>query len=447
MAAQIKTFGCRLNAWESEVIRRHLSDQPADNHNTINNDSNSDNDSIVVVNTCAVTKQAEKQARTWIRKTRRSNPHAKIIVTGCAAQINPSDWGGMGEVNAVIGNQEKLQSKTWQNIHRTIHADVRDTQVLVSDIMQARAIAPHLLSGFDHHSRAFMQIQQGCDHRCTFCIIPYGRGGNRSLPADDIITHCQHMTDQGINEIVLTGVDICSWGRDLADPASPPVLGELVRQILKQVPALPRLRLSSLDPAAMDEVLLDVLASEPRLMPHLHLSLQHGDGLMLKRMKRRHTPEAVADLVKRVRALRPDVVFGADVITGFPTETATAHGRSCAHIAECDISWVHVFPFSPREGTPAARMPQLPPHVIKQRAREMRALADTQARRQRVRMLGCEDEVVMEAGGIAHSRGFARLRVRPATPTSLIAGKLYPVRIARQLPQDNSDTLEAVALA
>ncbi|MCG8622738.1 MAG: tRNA (N(6)-L-threonylcarbamoyladenosine(37)-C(2))-methylthiotransferase MtaB [Proteobacteria bacterium] len=445
---QVKTFGCRLNAWESEVIRRHLSDQATPPANTHHNNHNHNN--IVVVNTCAVTKQAEKQARQWIRKTRRSNPHAKIIVTGCAAQINPSDWGGMGEVNAVIGNQEKLQSETWQKIHHTIHGaihaegDARDTQVLVSDIMQARAIAPHLLSGFDHHSRAFMQIQQGCDHRCTFCIIPYGRGGNRSLSADDIITHCQHMTDQGINEIVLTGVDICSWGRDLAGT---PALGELVGRILKEVPRLPRLRLSSLDPAAMDEVLLEVLASEARLMPHLHLSLQHGDGLMLKRMKRRHTPEGVKDLVKRVRTLRPDVVFGADVIAGFPTETASAHQRSCAHMAECDISWVHVFPFSPREGTPAARMPQLPPHVIKQRASEMRALAHSQAMRQRVRMLGCADEVVMEAGGIAHSRGFARLRVRPASPTSLIAGKVYPVRIAHQLPADDSDTLEAVALA
>jgi len=427
---RLETFGCRLNIWESEVIRRHTQAAGLEN--------------AVVINTCAVTAEAEKQARQAIRKARRADPDARIIVTGCAAQISPETWRSMPEVDAVLGNHEKLDPVIW---HRLARSNSADLPSLVGDIMEVRDVAPHLLEGFDHHTRAFLQIQQGCDHRCTFCIIPFGRGNSRSVPMAKIIDQVAELADGGTAEIVLTGVDITSWGQDLADQ---PSLGRLVRNILHQVPQLQRLRLSSIDPAEIDRELLDVLGDDPRLMPHLHLSVQHGDDLILKRMKRRHGREDVLALAAEARRARPDVIFGADLIAGFPTEDAAAHEASLDLIERAGLTWLHVFPFSPREGTPAARMPQHPGDVIRARAASLRAKAEGQERAFLESCIGARDDVLMEAGGIGHTRQFARARItiaglpaprvtgagiigagRPADlpVPGLVAGQVYPVRI------------------
>jgi threonylcarbamoyladenosine tRNA methylthiotransferase MtaB len=408
--AKIETFGCRLNSWESEVIREHTS-QPGF-------------DQMVIINTCAVTAEAERQARQMIRKTRRQRPDAKIIVTGCAAQINPASWQDMDEVDAVIGNHEKLNADHWRKL-ATTNSDTLPS--LIGDIMTVREVAPHMLGGFDHHSRAFVQIQQGCDHRCTFCIIPYGRGVSRSVPTPQVVAQIRQLVENGVQEVVLTGVDMSSWGRDLAsDDGTAPVLGQLVGAILRAVPELPRLRLSSLDPAEVDMDLRRLIGEEARLMPHLHLSVQHGDALILKRMKRRHSPENLIQLVDDLRQRRPDVVFGGDIISGFPTEDDAAHHRSMDLIEALDISWLHVFPYSAREGTPAAKMPAVAATIIRERAAAFRQLANRQAQRQMDRMIGQNDEVVMETGGVAHTRQFGKVKM---LNTSLKAGQLYPVRI------------------
>jgi threonylcarbamoyladenosine tRNA methylthiotransferase MtaB len=408
--AKIETFGCRLNSWESEVIREHTS-QPGF-------------DQMVIINTCAVTAEAERQARQMIRKTRRQRPDAKIIVTGCAAQINPASWQDMDEVDAVIGNHEKLNADHWRKL-ATTNSDTLPS--LIGDIMTVREVAPHMLGGFDHHSRAFVQIQQGCDHRCTFCIIPYGRGVSRSVPTPQVVAQIRQLVENGVQEVVLTGVDMSSWGRDLAsDDGTVPVLGQLVGAILRAVPELPRLRLSSLDPAEVDMDLRRLIGEEARLMPHLHLSVQHGDALILKRMKRRHSPEDLIQLVDDLRQRRPDVVFGGDIISGFPTEDDAAHHRSMDLIEALDISWLHVFPYSAREGTPAAKMPAVAATIIRERAAAFRQLANRQAQRQMDRMIGQNDEVVMETGGVAHTRQFGKVKM---LNTSLKAGQLYPVRI------------------
>ena len=408
--AKIETFGCRLNSWESEVIREHTS-QPGF-------------DQMVIINTCAVTAEAERQARQMIRKTRRQRPDAKIIVTGCAAQINPASWQDMDEVDAVIGNHEKLNADHWRKL-ATTNSDTLPS--LIGDIMTVREVAPHMLGGFDHHSRAFVQIQQGCDHRCTFCIIPYGRGVSRSVPTPQVVAQIRQLVENGVQEVVLTGVDMSSWGRDLAsDDGTAPVLGQLVGAILRAVPELPRLRLSSLDPAEVDMHLRRLIGEEARLMPHLHLSVQHGDALILKRMKRRHSPEDLIQLVDDLRQRRPDVVFGGDIISGFPTEDDAAHHRSMDLIEALDISWLHVFPYSAREGTPAAKMPAVAATIIRERAAAFRQLANRQAQRQMDRMIGQNDEVVMETGGVAHTRQFGKVKM---LNTSLKAGQLYPVRI------------------
>ena len=416
--AKVENFGCRLNAWESEVIRNHTA-APAFAR-------------MVVVNTCAVTAEAERQARQLIRKTRRQNPEAQIVVTGCAAQIDPRSWQAMDEVDAVMGNHEKLGAENWQALAASNSGDLPSR---VGDIMQVREVAPHLLSGFDHHSRAFLQIQQGCDHRCSFCIIPYGRGVSRSVSLADTIAQIEMLVAHGVQEVVLTGVDISSWGYDLGgddlgEGDTPPRLGQLVKAILQAVPLLPRLRLSSLDPADIDADLRDAFGGEERLMPHAHLSIQHGDGLMLKRMKRRHSPDDVKDLVEDLRARRRDIVFGGDIIAGFPTETDAAHQRSLDFIESLNISWLHIFPFSPRNGTPAARMPQVSGGVIRARAGEFRQLGAALAQRQLESMVGCADEVVLESGGIAHTRQFAKV-VLGAGEARLTAGARYPVRILR----------------
>lgn len=405
-AATIKTFGCRLNIWESEVMARHLEAAALKD--------------AVVINTCAVTAEAEKQARQMIRKIRREDPDKRIVVTGCAAQIDPSAWQGMPEVDAVIGNHDKLDAATWARL-----AGNNDDQwpSLVSDIMAVEDVAPHLLEGFDGHTRAFLQIQQGCDHRCTFCIIPYGRGQNRSVPMEVIIRQVETLADHGVAEVVLTGVDVASWGGDL-DGA--PRLGQLVRRLLRQAPSLKRLRMSSIDPAAIDEDLLLALAEDQRLMPHLHLSVQHGDDLILKRMKRRHLRGDVLALVERVRDVRPETVFGADLIAGFPTEDDAAHHNSLKLIAEAGLTWLHVFPYSPRDGTPAARMPQHSASVIKSRAADLRQAAKDAEHAFLQTRLGQTEEVLLETGGVGHTAQFAKARL---ISEGAQAGQIYPVRV------------------
>ena len=409
-AMQVQSFGCRLNIWESEVIRRHGGEAGLEG--------------TVVVNTCAVTAEAERQARQAVRRQRRERPDARIVVTGCAAQIDPGSWQAMEEVDAVIGNHEKLQPETWRNL---AGRNAGDTMVAVGDIMAVRETAPHMLEGFDNHTRAFLQIQQGCDHRCTFCVIPYGRGNNRSVPAGEVVGQVRRLVAAGTAEVVLTGVDIASWGPDLGEAdGARPRLGQLVRRILADVPELKRLRLSSIDPAAVDDDLLSAYADDHRLMPHMHLSVQHGDDLILKRMKRRHSSADVLELVAGVRRLRPDTVFGADLIAGFPTETDEAHRATLDLVDKAELTWLHVFPYSPREGTPAARMPQLPGAVIRGRAAALRQAAERRQRAFLSTRLGRTDEVLMETGGIGHSSQFAKVRLEGGDP--LRPGAVAPVR-------------------
>ena len=390
--ATVQSFGCRLNIWESEVISRH--GEEAGLADTI------------IINTCAVTAEAEKQARQAVRRQRRDHPDSRIVVTGCAAQIDPASWQAMAEVDAVIGNYEKLQPYTWQKLAAR---NTPDTMMAVGDIMTVRDVAPHLLEGFDHHTRAFLQVQQGCDHRCTFCIIPYGRGNSRSVPAADIISQTRQLAEAGIAEVVLTGVDITSWGGDLNGT---PKLGGLVRQLLDQVPQLQRLRLSSVDPAEADDDLLTALADDHRLMPHLHLSVQHGHDLILKRMKRRHSATDVLDLVREVRQIRPDTVFGADLIAGFPTETEDAHNATRQMIHRAGITYLHVFPFSPRTGTPAARMRQIDGDTIRRRARELREDGTVRMQQFLDNAVGSLDQMLVEGGNSGHGRNYAKMRLQ-----------------------------------
>lgn len=403
---KIQSFGCRLNIWESEVIARH-------------GEAAGLRDAIIV-NTCAVTAEAEKQARQAVRRQRRDHPDKTIVVTGCAAQIDPASWQNMAEVDAVIGNHEKLLPETWRDL---AGRNAPETMMAVGDIMAVKETAPHLLEGFDARTRAFLQVQQGCDHRCTFCIIPYGRGNSRSVSLNGIVEQVARLADNGIAEVVLTGVDITSWGADLDDQ---PSLGQLVRAILQRVPGLQRLRLSSIDPAEIDTDLICALAEDERLMPHLHLSVQHGDDLMLKRMKRRHLAADVLSLVEAVLEARPDCVFGADLIAGFPTEDDAAHQATLDLIDAAGLIWLHVFPYSPREGTPAARMPQVDGRLIRDRAAALRALASRRQQDFLSGLVGETDQVLMETGGIGHTRQFARVRV---DDVAAAAGQVYPVRL------------------
>ncbi len=375
-ANQVITFGCRLNVYESQAIK-DLSYQAGLS-------------GAIIVNTCAVTAEAERQARQAIRKLRRKNPQADIIVTGCSAQMNPSQYADMPEVSRVIGNQEKMQLGTYQSLK-----DPDDqSRVLVNDIMSVRETASHLVAGFEGKARAFVQIQNGCNHRCTFCTIPYGRGNSRSVPLGEIVTQVQMLMASGYQEVVMTGVDITDYGGDL--PGSP-TLGQIIRRLLALVPDLKRLRLSSLDPVEIDEDLWRLIAEEPRLMPHLHLSLQAGDDLILKRMKRRHLRQDAIDFCKRARQLRPEVVFGADLIAGFPTETDQMFENTYKIIDECDLSFLHVFPYSPRPGTPASRMPQVPRMIIKQRAALLRQRGEQAVQALLQRWIGKTVDVVVES--------------------------------------------------
>ncbi len=385
----IITFGCRLNAYESEVMRAHA-------------DAAGLSDSVIV-NTCAVTAEAVRQAGQAIRKARRERPQAKIIVTGCAAQIDPSRFAAMDEVDHVIGNQEKLQAKTFMRF-----GVAGGERVVVNDIMSVRETASHLIEGFGSRARAYVQIQNGCDHRCTFCVIPFGRGPSRSVPAGEVVAQARRLAEKGYAEIVLTGVDITAYGRDLPGAMS---LGKLVRSVLKLVPELPRLRLSSIDSVEADAGLLAAIAEEERLMPHLHLSLQSGDDLTLKRMKRRHARADSVRFCATVRRLRPDMVFGADLIAGFPTETGSMFANSLSLIDDCGLTFLHVFPYSAREGTPAARMPQIHGAIIAKRASELREKGVAALKRHLEAANGRRITVLMEREVIGRAADFTPVRL------------------------------------
>jgi threonylcarbamoyladenosine tRNA methylthiotransferase MtaB len=390
MTVSVITFGCRLNAAESEVMRARAHEAGLDD--------------AILVNTCAVTGEAVRQSRQAIRKARRARPHARIFVTGCAAQIEPDAFAAMPEVDRVLGNTEKLNAGAFAP---------DGARVRVGDIMSVRAHAPHLIEGYAARTRAHVEVQTGCDHRCTFCIIPYGRGNSRSVPAGAVIEQIKTLARHGVPEVVLTGVDLTSWGADL--PGAP-TLGSLVARILKLVPALKRLRLSSLDAIEMDETLFALIASEERIAPHLHLSLQHGHDLILKRMKRRHLRADAVALCARLKAARPDIALGADLIAGFPTETEEHFGASLALIEDCALSYVHVFPFSPREGTPAARMPQLDRALIKARAARLREAGDAALARHLDAWIGRDAHALIETESTARLPDFTPVTLSTASP-------------------------------
>lgn len=408
----VLSFGCRLNAYESQVMRRKageagLAGLPG---------------GAILVNTCAVTGEAVRQARQAIRKARRENPDARIIVTGCAAQTEPETFGAMAEVDLVIGNEEKLHASSYRALP---DFGVNSSEkIRVNDIMSVRETAAHMIGSFEGRTRAFLQVQNGCDHRCTFCIIPYGRGNSRSVPAGQVVEEVRQLTGNGYREIVLTGVDTTSWGADL--PGSPK-LGRLVQAILKQVPDLPRLRLSSIDSVEVDEALLEAIASEPRFMPHLHLSLQHGDDLILKRMKRRHLRDDSVRFCEEVRRLRPDMAFGADLIAGFPTETEEMFDNTLTLVDACNLTNLHVFPFSPRPGTPAAKMPPVERAIVKERAARLRAKGDEVYRSHLEALQGSEAEILIEREDVGRSGQFVPVRVKQTG--ALCAGEIVNARI------------------
>jgi len=409
VSVEVVTFGCRLNACESEVIRQQASGARLTD--------------TVVVNTCAVTNQAVSQARSAIRKLRRDNPQARIVVTGCAAQTQPKMFAEMDEVDRVVGNDEKMRGEAWLAARAAFDAAPsfgieRDEKIAVADIMAVREMAPHLVEGFQSGlPRAFVQVQNGCDHRCTFCIIPYGRGNSRSVPIGAVVEQVRRLVAAGHVEIVLTGVDLTSFGADL--PGSPS-LGRLVRQILKHVPELTRLRISSIDSIEVDHELLDAIANEERLMPHLHLSLQAGDDLILKRMKRRHLRGDAIAFCDQVRELRPDIVFGADIIAGFPTETEAMFAQSLALVEECELSLLHVFPYSARPGTPAARMPQVAGPLIKERARRLREAGEAALRRRLLSEIGHRRSVLIESASQGRTEHFLPVAITGETPGAVL---------------------------
>ena len=384
---KLVTLGCRLNAYESEVIRGHA--EANDLTNT------------TVVNTCAVTEEAVRQARQTIRRIAKQHPEQSIYVTGCAAQINPEMFATMPEVTQVVGNNEKMLSETW----RLSREDEEKGKIRVDDIMSVRTISSHKIDSMRGRARAYVQVQNGCDHRCTFCVIPYGRGNARSVPAGEVIDQIQRLVDSGHKEVVLTGVDLTSWGCDL--PNNPP-LGNLVQRILKLVPDLYRLRISSIDAIEIDEALFEAV-SEPRLAPHLHLSLQHGDDLILKRMKRRHNREQALQLAERLRSTRPEIALGADLIAGFPTETEEQFENTVSLVGEVGLAFAHVFPYSVRQGTPAARMPQVPSEKIKARARELRRVGELYRNKHLDRLVGRVQEALYERDGFARLADYSRV--------------------------------------
>ncbi|MCL5776452.1 tRNA (N(6)-L-threonylcarbamoyladenosine(37)-C(2))-methylthiotransferase MtaB [Limibaculum sp. FT325] len=396
------TFGCRLNAYETQAMTDLAAEAGLGD--------------AVVVNTCAVTAEAVRQARQQIRKLRRENPDATLIVTGCAAQTEAQTFAAMPEVDRVIGNLEKMRGETWRAL-ATPDFVGRTERVQVDDILSARETAGHLIDGFGTRARAYVQVQNGCDHRCTFCIIPYGRGNSRSVPAGVVVEQIRRLVDRGFAEVVLTGVDLTSWGGDL--PGRPP-LGDLVQRILRMVPDLARLRISSIDSVEADAALVDAMASEARLMPHLHLSLQAGDDMILKRMKRRHLREDAIRFCEEMRARRPDIVFGADIIAGFPTETDGMFENSLRLVEECGLTWLHVFPYSARKGTPAARMPQVPRALRAERAARLRAAGAERVAAYLAGRIGATERVLMERPRLGRTEGFAEVAFAADQPVGEI---------------------------
>jgi threonylcarbamoyladenosine tRNA methylthiotransferase MtaB len=399
VSVELITLGCRLNAAESEAIRLLAAGE----------------DDLVVVNSCAVTNEAVRQTRQAIRRARRARPDARIVVTGCAAQIDPGAFAAMPEVSRVVGNREKLEAASFAR-RDTVRAQAERSflspspaEVRVSDIMAVKQAAPHLAAGFAERSRAFVEVQNGCDHRCTFCVIPYGRGNSRSVPAGLVVEKIRALAGEGFREVVLTGVDVTSYGPDL--PGAP-TLGMLVERILRHVPGLKRLRLSSLDCIEIDPRLEEIVAGEPRFMPHLHMSFQSGDDLILKRMKRRHSRAEAVEIVARLKAKRPDVAIGADLIAGFPTETEAMHQSSLGLVEQCDIVMGHIFPFSPKQGTPAARMPPVPPAVVKDRARQLREACARRKAAWLEGLVGTRQRVLVETDGRGHAENFAPVQLR-----------------------------------
>lgn len=407
MSAPIfSTMGCRLNAYETEAMKELVQASGLEN--------------TVVVNTCAVTAEAVRKARQDIRKLRRANPNARLIVTGCAAQTEPTTFSAMPEVDVVIGNTEKMQAGTWKSMAANFIGETESVQV--DDIMSVTETAGHLIDGFGTRSRAYVQVQNGCDHRCTFCIIPFGRGNSRSVPAGIVVEQIKRLVGRGYNEVVLTGVDLTSWGADL--PATPK-LGDLVMRILRLIPDLPRLRISSIDSIEVDENLLHAIATEPRLMPHLHLSLQHGDDMILKRMKRRHLRTDAISFAQQAKKLRPEMTFGADIIAGFPTETDEMFENSLALVEECDLTWLHVFPYSARKGTPAARMPAVDGGLIKERAARLREAGSRQVAKHMNTQIGLTHRVLMESPMMGRTEQFAEVHC----DTAQTEGAIVPLCI------------------
>src|SRR3954453_5916952 len=403
MSVKIVTFGCRLNAFESEVIRHQA--ERAGLSDTI------------VVNSCAVTNEAVAQARQSIRRLKRERPDFRIVVTGCAAQTQPDMFAEMAEVDRVVGNDDKMRARAWRDTRAAFDAGfgiARSEKVAVADIMSVKEMAPHLLEGFQNGlPRVFVQVQNGCDHRCTFCIIPYGRGNSRSVPMGAVVEQVRTLVGRGHAEIVLTGVDITSYGAAL--PGAPK-LGHLTKQILRHVPELKRLRISSIDSIEADRDLLDVIAGDERLMPHLHLSLQSGDDMILKRMKRRHSRKDAIEFCAQVRRLRPDITLGADIIAGFPTETEDMFARSQGLVDECDLTFLHVFPYSPRPGTPAARMPQVNGVAIKDRAQRLRATGEAALQKRLASEIGATRQVLIESGKQGRTEHFLPVAISGEIP-------------------------------
>ena len=402
------TLGCRLNTYETEAMR-----ELAKNENIEN---------IAVVNTCAVTAEAVRKSKQEIRKIHRENPTTKIIVTGCAAQVEPETFAKMSEVSNVFGNIEKMKTSTWKELSKELNFIGKTERIQVDDIMSAKETAGHLIDGFGTRSRAYVQVQNGCDHRCTFCIIPYGRGNSRSVAAGIIIEQIKRLVGNGFKEIVLTGVDLTSWGSDLP---SKPKLGDLVLKILKLVPDLARLRISSIDSIEVDENLMEAIANEARLMPHFHLSLQSGDNMILKRMKRRHLRDDAILFCETVRKIRPEITFGADIIAGFPTETDEMFENSMQLVNECDLTWLHIFPYSPRQGTPASRMPQVNGIKIKERAKLLRNLGATQVSKYLNSQVGKYHNILMESESMGRTEQFAEVDFQnPQQPGEITFAKI-----------------------
>ena len=413
-APRFTTLGCRLNAYETEAMKALSTEAGLQD--------------AVIVNTCAVTGEAVRKARQEIRRLRRDNPAARLIVTGCAAQTEPERFAEMPEVDAVIGNGEKMRPETWKGLAADFIGETEKLQV--DDIMSVRETAGHLIDGFGTRARAYVQVQNGCDHRCTFCIIPYGRGNSRSVPAGVIVEQIKRLVGRGYCEVVLTGVDITRWGGDLPGR---PRLGQLVLRILKMVPDLPRLRISSIDSIEVDADLMQAIATEPRLMPHLHLSLQHGDDLILKRMKRRHLRDDAIRFCHEARRLRPEITFGADIIAGFPTETEAQFENTLRLVAQCDLTWLHVFPYSPRPGTPAARMPQVHGATIRTRAARLRAAGAAAVERHLAGQLGRTHTVLMETATRGRTEQFAEVVFDTGQPEGQIVRATITHRLGQEL--------------